>query len=121
MLNRRETTKLLLAGSVAAALPKRGVAASRAEWIDAVKGALDAATVPGSGTRLTLGAFGFDRKGRQTSMSAVIGMDWRPGYRSRMFEVTLEGEQETFKQLVTQIVAEFRRVNTEGVREVRFR
>jgi hypothetical protein len=121
MLNRRETTKLLLAGSAAAFFPVRGIAASREEWVEAVKGALDAATVPGSGTLLTLRAFGFEKKGRQAGMSAVIQMDWPPGYRSRKFEASEAGEQETFKQMVAQIVAEFREVNPEGVREVRFR
>jgi hypothetical protein len=54
-------------------------------------------------------------------MSAVIQMDWPPGYRSRKFEASEAGEQETFKQMVAQIVAEFREVNPAGVREVRFR
>lgn len=121
MLNRRETTKLLLAGSLVGALPVRGSAASREDWVEAVKNALEAATAPGSGTRLTLSAFGFEKKGRQAGMSAVIAMDWPPGHRIRKFDAGKEGEQETFKQLVTQIVAEFRRVNPEGVREVRFR
>ena len=121
MLTRRETTKLLLGGAVAVGLPLRANAATSEEWLEAVKGALDVATVPGSGTRLTLRAFGFNKKGRQAGMSAVVAMDWAPGYRSRKFDVSEAGEQETFRRFVSEIVLEFRRVNPNGVREVRFR
>lgn len=121
MLTRRETTTFLLAGAAAAVLPKGASAASADKWRAALEQALDAATVPGAGTRLTLRKFGLARQGGRTGMAAVVAMDWRPGHRSRRFDVSEAGEQAAFKRLVSEIVGEFGAANTDGVRAVRFR
>lgn len=120
MITRRDTTRLLLASVACAALPGSLFAATAEEWQAALEKALVAAMVPGSETRLSLAAFDFGKKGKDTGMVAVVRMDWAPGYRSRRFVATETGEQETFKRLVTRIVDEFRRANPDGVREVKF-
>lgn len=121
MITRRDTARLLFATAAFAALPTGLSAATKEEWGDALSDALKAATVPRSGTRLSLWAFGFDKRGKTAGMSAVVAMDWPPGYRRRKFEVSETGEQEAFKGLVRQIVEEFRSANPDGVRDVAFR
>lgn len=120
-LTRRETTHLLMSGAALALVPNLAQGASADEWREALRKALAAATVPNAGTTLSLVGFGFGRTSGFIGFSAVVQMNWAPGVRKRRFDFTEEGEQETFKILVEAIVAEFQRVNPDGVREVRFR
>lgn len=115
MLSRRDTTKLIAAGAAAAALPRAAKAASREAWIRDVQRALRKATKPGSATKLTLTRFGFGKRGRRVAMSAVVRMDWQPGYRTRRFEVRGKGETLVFNELMASITAEFRKANPDGV------
>ena len=115
MLNRRDTTKLIVAGAAAAAVPGVAGATSREEWIRDVQRALREATRPGGATKLSLTRFGFGKKGRRVAMSAVVRMDWKPGYRTRRFEVRGEGETMVFNELIAGITAEFRKANPDGV------
>ena len=48
-------------------------------------------------------------------MSALVRMDWKPGYRIRRFEVRGEGETLVFNELIAEITAEFRKANPDGV------
>ena len=121
MLTRRETTKLILGTAVAGALPLSAGAATRDEWAAAMGQALKSATVPNTHTELTLAAFGFGRKGGTAGMSAIVRMDWAPGFRTRRFVVRADGEQAAFKELVGQVVDTFRAANPDGVRGVRFK
>ena len=115
MLNRRDTTKLIVASAAATALPRAVKAASREDWVRDVRRALREATRPGSATRLTLTRFGFGKKGRRVAMSAVVRMDWAPGHRIRRFEVRGKGETLVFNELIAEITAEFRKANPVGV------
>ena len=115
MINRRDTTRLLLGGAAAAALPLPANAASREEWIAAMQRALAKATRPGGGTKLTLIKFGFGKRGRRVAMSAAVRMDWPPGFRCRRFEVRGEGENAVFRQLLGEVIGEYRKVNPNGV------
>lgn len=121
MFTRRDTARLLIASAASAALPGGVFAATPEEWAAALDQALVAAAVPGSGTTLTCASFEFGRTGSTIGMITVVRMDWRPGFRTRRFIAKETGEQATFKRLVTDIVAEFRAANPDGVREVRFR
>lgn len=121
MITRRDTTMMLLAATAASSLPGRARAASAEEWKRALEQALDAASVTGKGTRLSLVDFGFGKKSGWSGFSTVVRMDWPPGMRTRRFDLTAEGEQQTFKRLIGMILAEFRQANPEGVREVAFR
>ncbi len=111
MITRRDTTRLILASVAAVALPSVAGAASRDEWIAALQQALANATPPGCGTSLTLTQFGYDKRGRMAGMSAVVRMDWPPGERTRRFDASEKGENETFRALLDQIVGEFGRAN----------
>ena len=115
MLNRRETTKLIVASAAAAALPGAARAASREVWIQSVRRELRRATRPGSGTKLSLTRFGFGKRGPRVVVSAVVRMDWGPGFRTRRFEIRGEGETKLFKELMAKIKAEFRRANPGGI------
>lgn len=112
MITRRDTTKLLLGSAAAAVLPGATEAASREEWIRALQIALNQ-SVKGPNTRLAPTMFGLGRKGGKSAMSAVIRMDWVPGYRTRFFEVTGDTEKAAFRALVQATLAEFRPVNPE--------
>ena len=115
MLNRRDTTKLIVAGAAATALPGAAKAASREDWVRDVQRALREATKPGGATKLTLTRFGFGKKRRRVAMSAVVRMDWAPGHRIRRFEVRGKGETLVFNELMAEITAEFRKSNPDGV------
>ena len=115
MINRRDTTRLLFGGAAAAALPLPANAASREEWVAAMQQALTKATRPGGSTKLTLAKFGFGKRGHRVAMSAVVRMDWPPGYRSRRFEARGEGENAVFRELLAEVIGEYRRANPNGV------
>lgn len=111
MITRRDTTRLLLGTAAAALVPGVSHGATREEWIAILGERLAQATPPGCGTTLSLVSFGVDKKGGNAGMSAVVQMDWSPGFRKRRFDASARGEQATYDLLVADIVREFARAN----------
>ena len=106
-LNRRDTGRLILAGTAAMVLPETALAQSNQPWARRLERELNDHLLPGCGGRFTVTGFGERRhKGREV-MAAIVRMDWPPGTRQRRFDAAGDRKKATYNNLVNQALFEF--------------
>ena len=107
MLTRRDTTRLLLAGTAVSLLPAPALARSRGAWERHLRRQLKTSLLPGCDGKLTLLGFDKQTKDDKVWMQCDIRLDWPPGYRTRRFEATEPDEDASFQLLYARAMAAF--------------
>lgn len=108
-LNRRDTSKLLLAGALVPLVPGGSMAAGREDWVRRLQSDLDAHLISGCDGTLRLVGFGMGQRGGGVAMAAVIQLDWPPGFRRRRFDAQGDQAGAAYEQLLNEALLSFAR------------
>ena len=114
-LSRRDTGRLILAGTAALAAPTPGLAQSDRDLAGRLQQELNDRLFPGCAGQFTVTGFGSARRKGRDMMAALIRLDWPPGMRQRRFDASGDGKDATLDNIVTQALFEFGRAWPECV------
>jgi hypothetical protein len=116
MITRRDASRLVLAGTAAVLLPLPAAAQSQKErerilglWKTRLEDEMNALVAGNCRARFTVLDYQYIPGGGQLEMSAVIQLDWPPGFLRRLFRETGNGAEPVYKSLRGAAAAEFRR------------
>ena len=107
-VNRRDATKLMLAGAGASAVPVAVSARSNQDWRDQLQAELESALQPGCGGVFDVRAFGQGKQSDgQLHFACVVQLDWPPGFRRRRFDEIAHSESAAYNGLANKVLFYF--------------